>query len=704
MITVFFGWKFFNFIIIPKEFEIPLISEVEITLLSILIQCGFSTDYINIIIKIIINKLSLTNKFIILDNPICILKKYTNYLNIFNRLFVDFLNIKKINIDKTDISIITLKNRNLYPLESYNNYLYNITTKKYDIKNIFTLDSEVTEILPINLKNILYIPHLFILNNTTTGYSSTNISIRYVWQKRKLHYEKYTLIDLSINDIVPFIINYNNHKNKSYITHLSGGSAIIFQRTINFILELYNLDLLDTYIIESSYDLLIKYKCVKILYLHAPPLTKNSKSYLSNFHIKMNIDELVIESDNYYNILQERIRKELLICTNIIDNKLKIKLDNKSNLKKYINDTSILPLTFNIGPISNLLSEDENKELLIQYDYVKYIIIKIIKFIKNYCKFYKDKFFIIKDADGTSGQNITGFNCVDDYDTINYQNKISYLTNLFTKENILMHQLRMGSNSEFEHRQNINNFLNRELVIQEFIQSPSIDYQGTKYNYKSRIYVIVYQKKSENDNISQLYTYIYKEFVLDLMNYSKINSKNFYNETGNDKLFISNSLNINIQSNKFKLHQFSFNPNEKLKEFIDKFNIHINKINKFFDGIFIDENYQFVNNNIYKILSIDIIFDINDNNNIKILEINTEGGQYIDVIEKGILKLIYFNDDSYFIKADTLFNYDEEVIYSNSFDDIYCINKFNETEQSKLSLKNKYIKYKNKYLNIKNNL
>jgi hypothetical protein len=51
---IFFGWKFFYFIIILKDFEIPYISEVEIILLSFIIKnkkfisylecCVFSLD------------------------------------------------------------------------------------------------------------------------------------------------------------------------------------------------------------------------------------------------------------------------------------------------------------------------------------------------------------------------------------------------------------------------------------------------------------------------------------------------------------------------------------------------------------------------------------------------------------------------------------------------------------------------------------
>ena len=51
------------------------------------------------------------------------------------------------------------------------------------------------------------------------------------------------------------------------------------------------------------------------------------------------------------------------------------------------------------------------------------------------------------------------------------------------------------------------------------------------------------------------------------MKYNKINRYNFYNKTGKDYLFISNILNITKTSNEIDHDQFSFNPNEKLKEF-----------------------------------------------------------------------------------------------------------------------------------------
>ena len=74
------------------------------------------------IIKIIINKLSLTNKFIILENPKFCLDTHTYYLNYFNDFNVDLT---------TKISIITIKNLSSYSLINYSNYLYKISNKKF---------------------------------------------------------------------------------------------------------------------------------------------------------------------------------------------------------------------------------------------------------------------------------------------------------------------------------------------------------------------------------------------------------------------------------------------------------------------------------------------------------------------------------------------------------------------------------------------
>jgi hypothetical protein len=676
---LFFGWKFFDFIIIPKDLEIPKINEVEIMLLSILIQCNVNPILTYNIIKIIINKLSLTNKFIILENPTFSLDTDTYFLNYFNDFKVDLT---------TKISIITIKNLSSYSLINYSNYLYKISNKNYCVINVSILDTEITPISEINLKNILYIPYLFY-----PVYNDDEIRFNEVFQIRKNIYKNYTLIDLSVKDIAQNIID--KIKNNKSIYFLCGGQNG-FQGIIHFIHALYKTNLLDTFIIESSYVKLMTYKSVNKIHLNVPQLKKYTIEMLEI----NNIDD---EQGNLlYTNLKEKIRNEMLSCNYIINNKLKVKLDNKINLKKYF-DKSILPLTYNIGPIKYLFQECELRELIQLYsnsDYINKITIKIIKFISNYCNTHKNKFFILKDANGTYGINITGFNCVDDYDKINYEKKISYLKNLFIEENKIMYKnlqknvLYQKKNIDNIHNiENINNIkkiLNKELIIQEFIQSPQIEFDAKNYNFKSRVYVIVYQQKSQTNIVDELYSYIYKQFTLDLMEYNEINKDNFYNESGDDKLFISNLSDINLLSKYIPYEVFNFKPEEKLKEFINKFNIDINKINKFYKGIFIDENNQFVNNNIYKILAIDIIFDINDDYNIKMLEINTEGALYVEDLEENILNLIYYNNDKAFIKADTTFNYQDEVTYSNGFDDqLY---------------KNKYLKYKYKYLNIKNNL
>ena len=54
------------------------------------------------------------------------------------------------------------------------------------------------------------------------------------------------------------------------------------------------------------------------------------------------------------------------------------------------------------------------------------------------------------------------------------------------------------------------------------------------------------------------------------MEYNEINKDNFYNESGDDKLFISNLSNNNLLSKYIDYSQFNFNPDEKLKEFINK--------------------------------------------------------------------------------------------------------------------------------------
>jgi hypothetical protein len=612
--TLFFGWKFFNFIIIPKDFEIPYISEVEIILLLFIIKNRKFRHYIDYVIKIIINKLSLTNKFIILNNPMYILSTYTNYLNNFDA----FIQVGKLIDTTSRLYIKIINNPVSYETSKYSNYLKNISKKNYNIEDISTINSEVRPISQINIKNIFYFPYLFsFIDEKENDYSI-------IIQKKKIVYTNYILMDLSVEYITPFILLKINNKNKSIIMHRCGGNRM-FERVMYFLDAFDNLDLLNTFIIEDSYSKLENYNCIKKIFLYTTPLIKNNLSILS-YYKKINcnnrdINELKKDSDRFYEILQKRARSDILTCDYIIDNKLKVNLDKKINLKKYFNDESILPLTFNIGPIRKLfLSDCEYQELFINSDYIDYIIINIIKFINNYCNLHKNKYFILKDANGSFGNDVTGFNCFDDYNKINYEKKKSYLKNLFYKE-IKIKQVAKNRQEQHDNKVNI---LNKELIIQEFIQSPSIEKNKIKYNFKTRVYVIVYQQKSQNDSISPLYSYIYKEYSLDTMQYTKISKDNFYNESGDDELFISNFNKLEILSSEIDIKEFDFVPNEKFKEFINKFNIYINKINKFFNGIFIDDNNQFVNNNIYKILAIDVIFDINDNYNVKMLEINTD--------------------------------------------------------------------------------
>ncbi len=706
---VFFGWKFFNFILIPKNFEIPKISEVEIMLLSLIKQLNIDDKSINNIVKLIINKFSLSNKFIILDNPQIIFSMYNNYLNSFDEIYAGYIEKKYNKSFRTsllnDITLVISEDLDINSLSKYSDYLHKIseiTNKKYNITQISKLNTEDSPMLPIKLENVLYIPY-FYYSIKESEYSFYDISV-----KRKLFYKNYTLLDLSIdNDIQIYIQRILNNKNRITQNILCGG-WIHYERTINIIDAISDLNLLNTFIIESSYNKLETYECVKILYLNAPPLVKPSSEIIlefKEFNRERNIEETTKHFYDMYSNLKIRARNEFLKCNYNIDNKLKIKLDNKSNLKKYFNDKSILPLTFNIGKIDNLLSECERNEILSNIEHIDYItaiVEKIIKFLRNFCNLNKNKYFIIKDAKGTSGINISGFNCFDDYDKVNYENKIYFLKKLF------YHEIDTYYDHETSIKKHVINFiecLNKNLVIQEFIKSPYIYSFGKYYSFKSRIFIIINQQKSQNDNISQLYSYLYKKFSPDFMEYNEVNPNNFFNnsiKTYNS--FISNkNRHLSHMSHTEDIEDY-VQDEKKVKEFINKFNIYINKINKFVNGIFIDDNNNFINSNIYKILVIDAIFDTNDNNNIKIIEINTEGAVYVDGIYENIIELIYKNNDSSFIKADSTFNYDEEVTYSEDLDDVYCINKFNETKDSSLKFKNKYLKYKNKYLKYKNNL
>mgnify|MGYP000153132805 CR=1 FL=1 len=166
--------------------------------------------------------------------------------------------------------------------------------------------------------------------------------------------------------------------------------------------------------------------------------------FLATSTLNKNIHEQIKRI--YNGILNENIIKSDIV----LNGKLSVNYDDKLILK-HIFDKSILPLSENIGQVKTLFEpsdllittfelNDNSMELLFDA-----IISKINLLCAN--KDLENRKFIIKDANGSRGSNISGFNC-QNYHRISREVKKYFIIKLFeisdniNIEKILNHVLK----------------------------------------------------------------------------------------------------------------------------------------------------------------------------------------------------------------------------------------------------------------------
>jgi hypothetical protein len=436
-------------------------------------------------------------------------------------------------------------------------------------------------------------------------------------------------------------IAYKNHRDYNYSTlalikeskkvdHLSILFKINNTRNYNFInsfinkIEKNNIGnwRLYTDLIELLYFMFIK----KIIYdiCFDYNLLKNydssiKKIYINSTLFNKKINELklpLIKNDLNMNIINSDI---------ILNGKLLVNFDDKLILK-HIFDKSILPLSENIGLVRKLYDDVlTSLNLVVLEDEYKYDFIfdAIIQRIISLCqhKDFENKKFIIKDANGSQGIGISGFNCIN-YNSIGRELKKIFIEKLF-------------DNKFFTTK--INSILDTHLLVQEFISSPTINipHRGD-YKFKTRIYILLEQNTDLTINF-----HLNKLINLDFMH--NFNSDSFFNTNlsnlshshdvdAHAKQFISNNVDRDLKNVnsifKSNLTLLKFDYDLKLKSFLTNFAKQFSVILKKFKSLFIDLLGTSINKKIFKVLSIDAIFDEHEDNNIKILEINTAGAIY----------------------------------------------------------------------------
>jgi hypothetical protein len=319
----------------------------------------------------------------------------------------------------------------------------------------------------------------------------------------------------------------------------------------------------------------------------------------------------------YNKILNENITNSDIV----LNGNLSLNYDDKLILK-HIFDKSILPLSENIGQVKTLL---QSSDLLIDtfelnHDSMELIFDAIIEKINSLCrnKDFENKKFIIKDANGSRGVNISGFNC-QNYNRISKNVKTYFIIKLF----------------EISADTNIQKILNTYILVQEFISSPTINIPNHgPFKFKTRIYILLEQNPDLTINF-----HLNKNFNIDFMNnfnsdqFFNIDFKNYDEVKTHSNQFISNHQNDLLKEvnrdygSQITLLEFDYD--SKLRLFITKFANQFSKsLEKIQKPLFTDIYGKTVNKKIFKVLIIDAIFDENDNNDIKILEINTAGGIY----------------------------------------------------------------------------
>ena len=600
VVNVTYGYKIFNYILVPKKYYyIPEISNIEFSIIMCSYYRELNENLTNNIKTMIINRINNTNKFYIYNvSP----HSTTLCLN-----EIHMLDLVKINIEIINESITEFSNLRT---EQSDKFIKTFITKNIFKNQKITSDITITKIgvnrfqnrtYPQPINYILLVPYMFYIDN--------------------IAYKKYSNYDYST---LAFLI-----ENKK-VDHLSILFKINNTRNYNFInsninkIEKYNIgnwrlyaDLIEllTFMFNKKiiYDICFDYNLLKN---YNPSIIK---IYINStlFNKKINILKLPsIKNDLNMNIINSDI---------ILNGKLLVNFDDKLILK-HIFDKSILPLSENIGLV-RILYDDfltrmnlDVSEPRYRYDINDIIFDAIIQRITSLCqhKDFVNKKFIIKDANGSQGIGISGFNCIN-YNSISKELKKIFIEKLF--------------NNRFFTTE-INTILDTHLLVQEFISSPTINIpRRGDYKFKTRIYILLEQNTDLTINF-----HLNKLINLDFMH--NFNPDSFFN------IDLSNSHDIDAHVNQFisnyrdedlgfvsslfqsDLTLLKFDYDLKLKLFLTNFAKQFSVILKNFESLFIDLLGASINKKIFKVLSIDAIFDENDDNNIKILEINTAGAIY----------------------------------------------------------------------------
>ena len=596
-IGVIFGYKIFKNILIPKKYHyIPKISENDYSIIMSSYFKEVNPNIIEYIETIIINQINNTNEFFIYPidtktNYPC-LNEITDNQNV--NIFINQTSIEDLSYSPDMINnILKIFIKNIFKSQSQS-IIFNIN----NINQINIYDFNLKKIIhPQPIQYVLLVPYLFYRNNSTFNKLSSNIwsILAYI----KIKYEKPLNILFKINKKNHY--NFENSKyNAENLAHI--GNWRLFTDLIDTIKFMNERGIIFNFCYD--YLSLVKYNdpCIKKIFIYST----------LNKHVSEQ------EKKIYNRIINDNISKSDIV----LNGNLLVNYDDKLILK-HIFDKSILPLSENIGQVKTLLMEPSDVLIFtfkLDYNFMELIFDAIIKKINSLCrnKDFENKKFIIKDANGSLGVNISGFNC-QNYDRISIEVKKYFIIKLF----------------EISADTNIQKILNTYILVQEFISSPTISIPDIGlFKFKSRIYILLEQNPDLTINF-----HLNKNFNIDFMNnfnsdqFFNIDFQNYEEVRLHSNQFISNHkddvvMNVNKDyGSNISLLEFDYD--NKLGLFITKFANQFSKsLEKIQKPLFTDIYGETVNKKIFKVLVIDAVFDEYDDNNIKILEINTAGGIY----------------------------------------------------------------------------
>jgi len=664
--NIFYGWKLFDKVLIPKSLSIfPNLFPIEISLL--LINFQLESIGLNNIYKPIINRLLVENNFIIVNLSnipshflflndllfsininISIQNNYLIHIPTYEELDIN----KKFNLDESkEISSLIgfyikkiLKDKSdsqklLLPLVNKN-----LCVVKFDKLNLINFNY-------LKISNILIIPYVFYirLNKKINIYES-------IYGKNPIQ------IDINSIDIFKYV-DFNLHID--YIEYFNNLNKKIERLTIkmgNFRLIQDIIDLIN-FNVKQNIEFIL---CDNLQYLDY--INLDSTKIFLNSSFKISESSLSPEESNKIKCIIKKINNKFISKSDLILNGyLNFNVDDKSFLNKIFNNN--LPLSKNFNKISSYFSSSEIDEI---FTYIKKwdspqnknqilkqiidsICTRLIFFIQQFCNnpIYNNKLFIIKDANSSRGLGISGFNCSNYHRLSNFSKKI-FISLIFNLEQIYKPNTSL--------LKLITDILNINLVIQEFIESPLV-YKNdvSQFKFKSRIYILLEQRP----NLNIIY-HLYKNFSMDYLPVKDL-SKFFYKEISNITDALSHSSNFisNSSGNFDTIKEFNSNYSDInsvlnylpetfknnylsiMQQFIINFGNDFQIINSKIP-LFTNYYKNQINKSILKILSLDIIFDENDEYNIKIIEINSGGAIY---------NSDFINDYFYFILTGILNNF-----------------------------------------------